>query len=279
MKRVKKEEKAVFWQRVLEILDTQMPRPASYGWFHLLFFALSIAAGVLLCVYGRKDEASVRRVVLITAITVMVLEVYKMINFGFSYEDGISYSFPWSSFPFQFCSTPMYVGLLAGLTRGRVHTSLCAYLATFALFAGLCVMFYPGDVFIGTVGINIQTMICHGSMLSIGIYLLGSGYVPSEHKTVLRALPVFCVAVAIAMGLNEWAYRSGLLEEHFFNMFYFSPHADPHLPLYSNVQNALGVANPLSFIIYVAGFTLAAYLVLLIAMGLRALVHRCAAKA
>ena len=269
----------MFWQRVLEILDTQMPRPASYGWFHLLFFALSIAAGVLLCVYGRKDEASVRRVVLITAITVMVLEVYKMINFGFSYEDGISYSFPWSSFPFQFCSTPMYVGLLAGLTRGRVHTSLCAYLATFALFAGLCVMFYPGDVFIGTVGINIQTMICHGSMLSIGIYLLGSGYVPSEHKTVLRALPVFCVAVAIAMGLNEWAYRSGLLEEHFFNMFYFSPHADPHLPLYSNVQNALGVANPLSFIIYVAGFTLAAYLVLLIAMGLRALVHRCAAKA
>ena len=269
----------MFWQRVLEILDTQMTTPPAYGWFHLLFFALSIAAGVLLCVYGKKDERYVRRVVLITAITVMVLEVYKMINFGFSYKEGISYSFPWGSFPFQFCSTPMYVGLLAGLTRGRVHTGLCAYLATFALFAGLCVMFYPGDVFIGTVGINIQTMICHGSMLSIGIYLLGSGYVPSEHKTVLRALPVFCVAVAIAMGLNEWAYRSGLLEEHFFNMFYFSPHANPHLPLYSNVQNALGVANPLSFIIYVAGFTLAAYLVLLIAMGIRALVRRCAAKA
>lgn len=265
----------MFWHRVLEILDTQMTRPASYGWFHLLFFALSIAAGVLLCVYCKDARKYAPRVVFITAVVVLVLEIYKMINFGFSYKDGISYSFPWGSFPFQFCSTPMYVGLLTGLfRRGRVHDSLCAYLATFALFAGLCVMIYPNDVFIGTVGINIQTMICHGSMLTVGIYLLGSGYVPTEHKTVLKALPVFCGAVVIAMGLNEWAYRTGMLEEHFFNMFYFSPHADPHLPLYSDVQNALGVANPLSFIIYVVGFTLAAYLVLLMAMGIRALVWR-----
>lgn len=263
----------MFWNRVLEILDTQMTRPPSYGWFHLLFFALSIAAGILLCVRCKDAQKYAPRVMLITAIIVILLEVYKMINFGFSYEDEITYSFPWGSFPWQFCSTPMYVGLLTGLfRRGRVHESLSAYLATYALFAGLCVMLYPNDVFIGTVGINIQTMICHGSMLTVGIYLLGSGYVPATHRTVLRALPVFCAAVVVAMGLNEWAYRTGMLEEHFFNMFYFSPHADPHLPLYSSVQNALGVANPLSFIIYVAGFTLAAWLVLLLAMGIKKLV-------
>lgn len=264
----------MFWNRVLEIMDTQMTYPESYGWFHLLFFALSIAAGVLLCIFVKKDERSVRRVVLITAVTVVLLEVYKLINFGASYKGEITYQFPWGSFPFQFCSTPMYVGLLAGLTRGRVHRSACAYLATYALFAGLCVMFYPGDVFIGTVGINIQTMICHGSMLSIGIYLLGTGYVPTTHKTLFRAVPVFVAAVAVAMALNEWAFRSGLLEDHYFNMFYFSPHTDPHLPLYSDVQNALGVANPLSFIIYVAGFTLAAYVVLMAAKGIRLLVCR-----
>lgn len=264
----------MFWCRVLEFLDAQMTRPASYGWFHLLFFALSIAVGVLLCLWCKDTKKYAPRVVLITAVIVLLLEVYKMINFGFSYKDGISYSFPWSSFPFQFCSTPMYVGLLAGLTRGRVHRSLCAYLATYAMFAGLCVMIYPNDVFIETIGINIQTMICHGSMLSIGIYLLGSGYVMAEHKTILRALPVFCVAVVIAMLLNEWAYRTGMLEQHFFNMFYFSPHADPHLPLYSSVQNALGVDNPLSFIIYVAGFTLASWIVLLLAMGIRTILLR-----
>ena len=264
----------MFWVRVLEILDTPMTTPSPYGWFHLLFFALSIVVGVLLCVCLKDAGKYAPRVILITAVAVLLLEAYKMLNFGISYEDGIAYSFPWYAFPWQFCSTPMYVGLLAGIVRrGAVHRSLCAYLATYALFAGLCVMIHPNSVFIDTVGINIQTMICHGSMLTVGIYLLGSGYVRAEHKTVLHALPVFCAAVAVAMALNEWAYRSGLLEEHYFNMFYFSPYADPHLPLYSAVQNALGVANPLSFIIYVAGFTLAAYVVLLIAMGVRAAVR------
>ena len=263
----------MFWAKILEFLDTSMVTPESYGWFHLLFFALSIVAGVVLCYVLKDGKKYAPWVVLGTAVAVLLLEVYKMINFGFSYKDEVSFSFPWGSFPFQFCSTPMYAGLLTALFRkGRIHDCLCAYLATYAVFGGLCVMVYPGDVFISTVGINIQTMVCHGSMLTVGIYLYGSGYVKTEHKTILKALPVFCAMVLVAVGLNEWGYRNGLVEQHYFNMFYFSPYEDPHLPVYSDVQNALGVTNPLSFIVYVAAFTLAAYLMLLIAMGIRALI-------
>ena len=247
-----------------------MTEPTAFGWFHLLFIALSVVAGVLLCLVAKKDKKHAATVVFVTAAIVTVLEIYKMINYSFSYEDGVAFDFQWYAFPFQFCSTPMYVGLLAGLFRkGKIHDALCAYLATYAVFAGLCVMVYPGDVFTETVGINIQTMVCHGSMITIGIYLFGSGHVRAENKTILKAIPVFCVMVAIAMGLNEWAHRSGLLERESFNMFYFSPYQDPHLPVYSDVQNALGVANPLSFVIYVAAFTLAAYLILVLAMGVR----------
>lgn len=263
----------MFWAKVLEFLDTSMETPTAYGWFHVFFFAFSIVLGVALCVCLRDGQKYAPRVVLITAVVVFLLEVYKMINFGFSYEGEITYAFPWGSFPFQFCSTPMYAGLLTALfRRGRIHDSLCAYLATYAVFAGLCVMVYPGDVFISTVGINIQTMVCHGSMLTVGIYLYGSGYVKAEHKTILKALPVFCTMVLVAVGLNAWGYYSGVVEEHYFNMFYFSPYEAPHLPVYSDVQNALGVDHPLSFVVYVAAFTLAAYIVLLLAMGARALV-------
>lgn len=260
------------WVRVLQILDSSMTTPEAYGWFHVFFFVLSIAAGIVLCIALPNGKKYAPRVVVITAAVVLVLEIYKMINFGFSYKDGVDFAFPWGSFPFQFCSTPMYAGLLTALFRkGHIHDSLCAYLATYAVFAGLCVMVYPGDVFIDTIGINVQTMICHGSMLTVGIYLYGSGYVKAEHKTILKAIPVFCAMVLIAVALNEWAFRTGLTKEHYFNMFYFSPYLDGHLPLYSDVQAALGVDNPLSFIIYVAGFTLAAYLMLLIAIGVRAL--------
>lgn len=260
-------------QNILRILDTEMERPEPYGWFHLLFFALSFVAAALLCASRKNAEPDrVRKVVLWTSIIVAVLEVYKQINYSFSYTNGIEFDFQWYAFPWQFCSTPMYVGLLTGLFRkGKVHDALCAYLATYAVFAGLCVMFYPVDIYIRTIGINLQTSICHGSMITIGIYLFWSGYVKLEHKTILKAIPVFACAVGIAMLLNEIAYRSGLLESEVFNMFFISPYCDPSLPVYSLVQNL--IPFPWCLVIYIAAFSLAAYLILLLAMGIGYLVR------
>ena len=257
-----------FWQNFLGILDTSMEKPGMYGWFHLLSFALTILIAIYLCVtHTPGDDRRVRRVVLITAVVVTVLELYKQINYSFGYENGITYDYQWYIFPFQFCSTPMYIGLLAGLTRkGKIHKAACAYLATYAVFAGLCVMLYPSTVFIDTIGINIQTMVCHGSMIYVGVYLLYSGYVELEHKTILKAIPVFATCVALAATMNEIASRVGLLETETFNMFFISPYCEPSLPVYSIVQAM--VPFPWCLLIYVAAFSLAAYLILLGAMGI-----------
>lgn len=260
------------WQSLLRVMDLQMERPGLYGWFHLLWLAITVLTAVALCRWYPKDRKP-NTVILAITVSVILLELYKQINYSFSYEQGIVFDYQWYAFPFQFCSTPMYVGLLAGLTRkGRVHEAACAYLATFAVFAGLCVMLYPADVFIGTVGINIQTMICHGSMIYLGVYLLYSGYVKLEHKTVLKAAAVFAVCVVLAMIMNEIAHATGLLERETFNMFFISPYCDPSLPVYSLVQAV--VPYPWNLLIYIAGFTLAAYLILLLAMGIRMLVKR-----
>lgn len=256
-----------FWGRMIEILDADMQTPKMYGWFHLSFFALSIVTGVLFLRFGKADkEQFVRRMLIYSGIIVFALEVYKQINYTFSYDGTtILADYQWYAFPFQFCSTPMYISILAGLVHNRkAHDALCAYLATFSPFAGFCVMFYPPQVFITTIGINIQSMICHGMMIAIGIYLLGSGYVRVEHRTILKAIPVFAVCVVIAMVMNEVAYFSGLLETETFNMFFISPHCDPSLPVYSLVQAV--VPYPWCLFIYLAGFSAAAYIILLIAM-------------
>ncbi len=258
-----------FWRRVLEVLDTEMTRPEPYGWFHLMWFAIAILAGVLLCIFFKQGtEKQVRCIVLTATLLSIVLEVYKQINYTFI-SDGmtINVDYQWYIFPWQFCSMPMYVGLAAGITKkGRIHDALCAFLATYASFAGICVMFYPVSVFIGTIGINIQTMICHGSMITVGIYLLYTGYVKAEQKTILKAIPVFCTAILVAITLNEIAHLAGITETEDFNMFFISPHEDPSLPLYSIVQEF--VPYPFCLIIYIGIFTLAAYLILLIYMGL-----------
>lgn len=254
------------WAKIWEFFEIRMPTPPSYGWFHILWCVLSVVVGVLLCVWLKDSRKYAPRVVFVTAVLVTVLECYKILHFGILCGGG-TFAFPWKYFPFQFCSTPMYVGLLVGVFRqGKIHDSLCAYLATFAVFAGLCVMLYPAGVLVRTVGINIQTMICHGSMITVGIYLLGRGYVRMHYKTVLKAWPIFAVSAVIAALLNEWAYHAGIED---FNMFFFSPHGEPHLVLFSSIQRALGVVNPLNFVIYIAGFTLGAYVILLIAMGIR----------
>ena len=261
--------------KIINILDAKMTTPTLYGWFHLLFLALTIASAVYLCKRFRNpSQKTARKILLIFALTSIILEIYKQFNYTYSFDGtAITADYQWYAFPFQFCSTPMYIGLLAALIRKeKIHNALCAYLATFSFFAGVCVMVYPGQVFIETIGINIQTMICHGSMITIGAFLLGSGYVKAEHKTVRKAIPVFVIMIAMAIVMNEIAFQSGLLETETFNMFFISPYCDPSLPVYSLVQAV--VPYPWCMIIYVAGFSLAAYIILLIAMGVKAIFQK-----
>lgn len=264
-------------QKLLAFLELSMEVPQPYGWFHLLSFALSIAAAVVLCVLYKKGIIrGTRRVVLVTAVIVTVMELYKQFVFSFSWDGGLQFDYPWWSFPWQFCSMPMYVGLVAGLSRGRVHHACCAFLGSYAMFAGLCVMFYPTTVFVELIGVNVQTMFCHGSMVTVGIFLLYTGYVETKLRTVLRALPVFAAGVAVAMAINELAHVTGLLETDSLNAFFISPYCEPHLPVYSLIQPL--VPFPVAVILYVVGFTLASCLVMALCKGIKAMGSRMGVK-
>ena len=254
-------------KEILEILATKAAIPAVFGWYHIFCLAVTAILTVTAIHCGKK--ASTKRVnnwILITSLIVIALEVYKQVicTFGNGSQPP---EYLWHTFPFQFCSTPMYVGLLAGIIRkGRIHDALCSYLATYVIFAGLCVMIYPGDVYNATVGLNIQTMICHSSMIILGGYLLSSGHVKLEWKTVLRAMPVFAVCVILAAIMNEIAHANGIES---FNMFFVSQYAECTLPVLSLVYHK--IPAPLNLIVYILGFTLAAALVLLAAVGIRKL--------
>ena len=167
--------------------------------------------------------------------------------------------------------------MLAGVTKGKVQNACYAFLATYSVFAGVAVMFIPTSVFIETIGINIQTMVCHGSMITIGAFLLYTGYAKVEHRTILRALPVFAVAALVAMGINWAAHHTNLMGGGMVNAFYFCPDCDPHLPIFSLVQPLL--PGFMDVVVYIAGFTLASYIVLLVAISAKAVYHKTHSKA
>lgn len=260
---------------LLWALDADMTVPNPYGTFHLSFFLTSILSVFgLMSRHPNPDSGFIRKLLLVCSVAVILLEVYKQINFNFHYDGStITFDYQWYAFPFQFCSTPMYVGLLASVTGNKgLHERLCAYLATYGLFAGICVMLYPVSVFVDTIGINIQTMICHGSMVTIGLYLLASGAVKPELSTLKKALPVFCTLVAIAVVMNEMAYQADLPEGAVFNMFFLSPHYPPELPVFSLIQPL--VPFPVSLLIYILAFTAGSGVLILMGKGVQLLHHR-----
>ena len=120
-----------FFRKVLKILEITMKTPKLYGWFHLLCLGIMVGAAVVLCTRYRKiPKNGIRKGVMAVAIITILLEVYKQIVFTFDpIKGGISMDYQWYAFPFQFCSTPMYAGLLTGVFRkGKIHEALCAYL-------------------------------------------------------------------------------------------------------------------------------------------------------
>jgi len=252
------------FEKLLELLDGKMETPTAFGWFHILSILVVIGLIVTVVFTCRNLSNKTFKIITITTASVMLLlEVYKQFNYSYNPANG-EWSYQWYAFPFQFCSTPMYVLLLAGLVKpGKFQDFLCSFLATFGLFAGLIVMILPGDVFIKTIGINIQTMVHHGLMIVIGVFMYVSGRAKLEHKTILKGAAVFGVLIVAAFLMNVLFHYTGDIENHDFNMFYIGPYIPTHLIILSDIY---AINYYLFLASYLFGFTLAGYIMLLIAM-------------
>lgn len=268
-------KKSIF-EQLLAFLDGKMTAPTSYGWFHILCLALVVVGCVIVFLKARNiSDKQLDLVLLSVASALFLLEVYKQLNYSYDWEAD-SWGYQWYAFPFQFCSTPMYVMFAAVFIKNeKARRSMYAFLATYGLFAGTAVMIYPNDVFTKTIGVNVQTMVHHGSMIVIGVLMYVSGRAKLNHKTVLYGLPTFAILTASAMTMNI-LYEFFGDPEQTFNMFYISPYYDCTLPVLSIIYPL--VPYPVFLVIYTFGFTLAGYVMSLIAIAANAIYQKQTAK-
>jgi len=133
-------------------------------------------------------------------------------------------------------------------------------------------MFYPNDVFIETIGINIQTMIHHGLQVLFGVFISVRYLKELGWKFVLRGLPVFVAFLIIAYGLNIGIYHyfQSIGKDDSFNMFYISPYFDCSLPVLSSIYPK--VSYIVFALIYILGFTIIAFIMTYIHVGINQLV-------
>ena len=204
--------------------------PQMYGWFHLLFLGMSIALIALLCVFARnKNEKFVKRFALVVWIVMIIVELYKQLIWSYSIggsED--KWDYVWGVFPFQLCSTPLFVlPFFIFSKKDCVKDACAAYLATFSLFGGLVTIIYPPQVFIDIIGVNIQTMVHHCLQVVLGIYLACYYRKKLGFKFYLKGVVVYLILFATALSLNFIVPQ--FIDESF-NMFYISMYEPCILP-------------------------------------------------
>lgn len=247
-----------FFEKILHSLSGLMERPTNYGWFHLLFMAMIIAFTVFICVkFHSADDKTFRRIILISWIVMVTLEIYKQLIFSFEYESGLAvWDYQWYAFPYQLCSTPLYVlPFIAFSKHSKFRDALTSYMSVFSLFGGLAVFFYPNDVFVQTIGINIQSMVHHGLQIVLAVYcVVYNRNKIKNFKYHLWSIPVFALLVSAAIIMNIVGYH--LISDETFNMFYISPYFDCTLPVLGSIYPKVPF---IAFIlIYIIGFVIVA---------------------
>ena len=251
-------------ENAISMLEKTVEEPLPYGTFHWTAIAI-IAVLCLTCLFlGRFFKRKhVNWALFVASSLLIALEVIKQLYVSYTPADD-TWKYSWTAFPFQFCSTPMYVMTLAAfLRKGKLYDACTAFLCTYGLFAGGLVIFYPTTVFGEDLFLNVHTMFYHGLMLVVPALLYGSDTVKPQFNALAKALPIFAVLVFTAMIMNDVYFRYGDLSYNF-NMFYISPHGTTPMewldPIVENKPAWLVAVG------YIALFSIAAFIVLLFAM-------------
>ena len=268
------------FEKIVLFLRFEMEKPASYGLFHIAFLLLTIATtAFLIWKFRDADEKTVRRILLGAWITLFLLEIYKQIVFSYNENiyvpDYMEWRYQWEAFPFQLCSTPLYVFPIAAfLKKGHAKDAVVSFLATFSVFGGLAVMFYPAQVFTSVGGVNVQTMIHHGTQIAVGLFLAAHNRRRWTFKIFAKSIVPFAILSVIAILLNEvmFTYLTNNGISAAFNMFYISRHFPCSLPILSLIYPMVPYAAFL--LIYLLGFVLVAGIIFAAEVGCIRLAQR-----
>lgn len=241
--------------KLIELVNVEMEVPRFLGTFHVIFCVL-VALSCALAIRMRDTSDRRFRISIAVMFSVMaILEIMKQFVFHMSVSDGrVTLNYSFGDFPFQLCSTPLYVlPLLSFLPDSRLRDFAASYTMTFGIIGGLAVYLVPKSVFINRVFINFQTMIHHGLQIVSGIFTAAYFRRRVNRSFFYGGVKLFFFFFIIANLLNTVGYEAlvalGAIEVgDSFNMFYISPRPDQQIPMLSSLIKGIPP------VIYIVGY-------------------------
>jgi len=221
--------------KLMEITAWEMVTPKAYGPFHLLFMLFGFTLCVLLAWKLRHATEKTGRVLIFCiGVFLAVCELYKQLFYALYLSDN---SYVWWIFPFQLCSVPMYLCLIAPLLKkGPVQQGMYSFMSIYNLLGGAIAFIEPSGLTHPYWTLTLHAFTWHMLLVFIGLFLTFSGKGGHTLRDYRRATITFlcmCV-VAFAINLCFWKVSDGTI-----NMFFLGP-KDSSLIVFSYIAKRFG---------------------------------------
>ncbi len=237
------------FEKAVAFLSKTTDTPHFYGLFHIISALIIIAACVLFIAYRHKiTQNRLAYLVLIFGCVMVAFEILKQFILIYNVNND-TWTYKWYAFPFQFCSTPIYIAPLAflfyKLKCKKIYDAMLGFLSTYSLVAGFLTVFIGTEkVLCSHIAINIQTMVHHGLMLVLGVIILSTRAIRFDKETFVLSTLVFLPLLAIALILNALMPQLDLFYVSTTSTVAFKPISD------------LLFGGNLPYIIYLSGYIL-----------------------
>ncbi len=231
-----------------------MSVPKPYSLFHIVFCLSGIALAVLGANYfARKYRHNPSRVVFVMFLCGIFLslgEIYKQLFLYVVVNQG---RFDWWYFPFQLCSTPMYLCLSLPVIKKypSLRQTVCTYLRDFCLLGGVMALAEPSGLLHPYWVLTLHGLAWHIVLIFLGLFcgLSGAaGHGIREYAKTLLLLGVFCL---IAFGINIATKGQA-------DMFYISPYYPVTQIFFNQISIRYGTAA--GILLYLSAICLGGYL-------------------
>ncbi len=237
-----------------ESVSWTMERIPSYGAFHILYTLIGFAVcGFVAWKLRKVSDKTANWILFSIGLLLAVSEVFKQLFYYFAVENN---SYSWDDFPFQLCSVPMYMCLIAPwLKPGKLQRGMFSFMVLYNLLGGAISFTEPSGLLLDRWFLTIHALIWHMLLVFIGLFLCFSKRGGNRKSDYKGATWTFIALCGIAFGLNCFVQFG--LGKHM-NMFFVGPGNSP-LAVFSQFSQWFGWY--INTFIYIFAVCLGAYIV------------------
>ena len=228
--------------------------PPAYGAFHILFTLLGFAAcGFTAWKLRNVDDKMLNRILFLCGLVLALSEVFKQFFCFYVVEKN---AYHWGEFPFQLCSTPMYMCLIVPFLKdGPLRRAMYSFMVLYNLLGGAISFAEPSGLFHEHLVLTVHSCMWHMLLVFVGLLICFTRRGGTQKADYKAATKMFICLCGVAFLLN-CLVQFGLGEK--MNMFFVGPGNSP-IAVFKQFSEWFGwyVNTP----IYIFAVCLGAYLI------------------